>query len=136
MLATLTVLAVLGCAGILFAPALVRQFQSDPEVLRIGSPALRFACLSLFFVTLNLTPSMLLQTCGFKKAALFTACLRGGLCLIPLAFALPRIFGLIGVQLAQPLADVISSLATFPFALRFFRALPREDLHVAADDAA
>ena len=129
-------LAVLGCSGLILAPTLVRQFQSDPEVMHIGGPALRFACVSLFFAALNLTPSMLLQTCGLKGPALLTASLRGGLCLIPLAFVLPRLFGLIGVQLAQPLADMLASLLTLPFALRFFRSVPQEDMRVAADDAA
>ena len=136
LLTTLAVLAVLGCSGLILAPTLVRQFQSDPEVMHIGGPALRFACVSLFFAALNLTPSMLLQTCGFKGPALLTASLRGGLCLIPLAFVLPRLFGLIGVQLAQPLADMLASLLTLPFALHFFRSVPREDMRVAADDAA
>lgn len=136
LLATLAVLAVLGGAGLILAPTLVRLFQSDPEVLRIGGPALRFACLSLLLSTLNLTPSMLFQTCGLKGRALLTASLRGGLCLIPLAFLLPRLFGLTGVQLAQPLADALASLLTVPFALRFFRGIPREDMRVAADDAA
>ena len=136
LLATLVVLAAMGCAGILFAPALVCQFQSDPEVLRIGGPALRYACLGLAFISLNLAPSMLLQTCGVKGPALLTASLRGGLCLIPLALILPRLFGLIGVQLAQPLSDAIASLLTVPFVLRFFRDIPREDMRVAADEAA
>ena len=49
---------------------------------------------------------------------------------------LPPLLGELGVQLAQPIADVTASLLTIPFALQFFRKLPREDVRTAADNIA
>ena len=46
------------------------------------------------------------------------------------------LLGELGVQLAQPIADVTSSLLTIPFAIAFFRGIPRQDIHVAADEIA
>ena len=135
MKATIAVLAVLGCAGMLFAPQIISHFQSDSEVLRIGSRALRFVSLSLAFCSLNLAPSMLFQTCGRKGQALLLATLRGGLCFIPLLLILAPPLGVTGLQLAQPCADVLTGLLSLPFALRFFRDLPRDDLRTAADGA-
>ena len=136
LLSAIGVLLVVCGLGCIFAPQLVGLFQEDPEVRRIGGLALRFASLSLIFTPINITPNMLFQSAGLKLRALLTACLRSGVCFIPMLFILPPTLGLLGVQLAQPIADVTSSLLTIPFALQFFRGIPREDVHVAADDFA
>lgn len=130
----LCVLAAVCAAGAAFAPQIVRLFQSDPEVLRIGALALRFASASLLFTPLNIAPNMLFQTCGLKGRAMLLAGLRGGLCFIPLLLILPPMLGLLGVQLSQPIADVLTALLSAPFAVHFFHHIPREDMHVAADD--
>ena len=130
----LGVLAVICSCGFIFAPRLVSLFQDDPDVLRIGSLALRFASISLLFTPMNLIPNMLFQSTGFKGRSLLTALLRGGLCFIPTLLILPPALGLLGVQLAQPAADITASLLTIPFAILFFRKIPREDMHIAADD--
>ena len=135
-LATVAILAALGCVGLIFAPQIVTRFQSDNEVLRIGSRALRLVSLGLVFSALNLSPSMLFQTCGLKGWALLLATLRGGLCFIPLLLILAPLLGVTGLQLAQPCADVLTGLISLPFALRFFRDLPRTDLRTAADGIA
>ena len=88
------------------------------------------------FSALNLSPSMLFQTCGLKGRALLLATLRGGLCFIPLLLILASLLGVMGLQLAQPCADVLTGLISLPFALRFFRDLPREDILTAADGRA
>ena len=135
-LATVAILALLGCVGLIFAPQIVTRFQRDPEVLRFGSRALRLVSLGLVFSALNLSPSMLFQTCGLKGRALLLATLRGGLCFIPLLLILAPLLGVTGLQLAQPCADVLTGLISLPFALRFFRDLPREDILTAADGRA
>ena len=129
----LLVVCGLGCA---FSPQLVALFQSDPEVLRIGSRALRFASISLIFTPINIAPNMLFQSAGLKLRALLTACLRNGVCFIPMLLILPPLLGELGVQLAQPIADVASSLLSIPFAIHFFRHIPKEDMHVPMDDVA
>jgi len=136
LIAGLCVLLVICSAGCIFAPQLVRLFQSDKEVLRIGSLALRFASISLMFTPLNIAPNMLFQSAGFKIRALLASLLRGGVCFIPLLLILPPMLGLLGVQLAQPLADVLSALLTIPFAVQFFRSIPKEDICTAADEIA
>ncbi|MBQ8506779.1 MAG: MATE family efflux transporter [Clostridia bacterium] len=134
LIAGLCVLVVFCSLGFAFSPFIVGLFQDDPEVLRIGGLALRFASFSLFFTPFNITPNMLFQSAGQKGRALLLACLRSGLCFIPLLLILPGAIGLLGVQLSQPCSDILSAVISFPFAIHFFRRLPKEDEHVAADD--
>lgn len=122
------ILTVFGCAGLIFAPQVIGLFQSDAQVIVIGAKALRFASISLMFAALSHVPSMMFQTAGQKKPALLLACLRGGLCLIPLILVLPKFMGLTGVQISQPAAELIASLISFPFAVAFFRKIPKEDM--------
>lgn len=136
MLSGIAVLLMVCGIGCIFAPQLVGLFQDDSEVLRIGSLALRFASISLIFTPINIAPNMLFQTAGLKLRALLTACLRSGVCFIPMLLILPPLLGELGIQLSQPIADITSSLLTVPFAVQFFRKVPREDVHVAMDDIA
>jgi len=136
MFSGIAVLAVVCGVGCIFAPQLVGLFQKDSEVLRIGSRALRFASISLIFTPISIAPNMLFQSAGFKIRALFTACLRSGVCFIPMLLILPPMLGELGIQLSQPIADITSSILTIPFAIHFFRNIPREDAHVAMDDIA
>ena len=136
MFSGIAVLAAVCGVGCIFAPQLVGLFQNDSEVLRIGSLALRFASISLIFTPISIAPNMLFQSAGFKIRALFTACLRSGVCFIPMLLILPPLLGELGIQLSQPIADITSSLLTIPFAVQFFRRIPKEDEHVAMDDIA
>lgn len=134
MTVTLLVLALFGVGAFAFSSAIIGLFQRDAQVLRIGGTALRYCCIFLVFSAVNLSPSMLFQTCGYKGQALLLASLRGGLCFIPLVLILPSFLGMLGLQLAQPLGDLLTAIISLPFALRFFRELPRSDVHLAADD--
>lgn len=134
LVASLCILSVVCIAGFAFAPMIVRLFQTDPRVLEIGALALRLASISLFFTPINIVPNMLFQTCGLKFRATLLAGLRGGLCFIPLLLILPPILGRLGVQAAQPAADLLAAALSAPFAIRFFKTLPREDMHTAFDE--
>ena len=69
---------------------------------------------------------MMLQSTGQKVLAAFTALLRNGLCFIPLILLLSNAFGLSGVQITQPVADVASFLITVPIAIRIVKNLKSE----------
>ena len=122
------VLVVFCSMGTIFAPQLVSLFQDDPKVLEIGGLALRFTSVSLLFTPFNITPSMLFQSTGKKIWALLLACFRGGLCFIPIILVLPQFMGLLGIQLSQPIADIVTAALSLPFAVKFFRNLPKEDM--------
>ena len=54
---------------------------------------------------------------------LFLASSRQGIFFVPLILILPIIFGLEGVQAAQPVADIITAIISVPFHVNFFKHL-------------
>ena len=136
LILNIIVLAVMGGASLSFAPFIVSRFQKSPDVLRIGAPALRYTSVCLVFSAFNLAPAMLFQTCGKKGRALLLASLRGGICFIPFILTLPPVLGLLGIQLSQPLGDILMAAISLPVTIHFFRHIPREDVHVPEDDIA
>ncbi len=66
---------------------------------------------------------MLFQSIGKGGRALFLSCLRSGLCYIPVLLIFVPMLGLLGIQIAQPIADVLAAIITLPFFLNFLRTL-------------
>ena len=120
---------VLGCfavVGFFIAPEAVSWFRNDPEVIKIGKVALRFACGALFFQPLTVMSNMTFQSTGQKLLASFTAMLRSGLYFIPIIAISESLVGLLGIQFAQPLADVLSFATVVPLIIYFFRNIDKE----------
>jgi putative MATE family efflux protein len=103
----------------LFAPGLMELFlKGYPEVTRIGSLALRLQTFMLPFFAVIMMNSMLLQTIGHTRDASILALARQGLFLFPALLILPGFFGLLGLQIAQPIADFCAVLLSVPLGLR------------------
>jgi len=77
--------------------------------------------------------NMLFQSIGKSGRATFLACCRQGVFFIPLILTLPRAFGLLGVEICQPIADVLTFFVTVPFLFPFLRQLVRMDESEAAE---
>ncbi len=120
------VLMVLAAAALVLAPRIISLFlASDAEVQRIGTLALRLQCLFLPLFSFTCLSNMMLQTIGYAWRATLLAAAKQGLFFIPAILLLERSFGLLGVQMAQPVADVLSFLLAIPLngpVLRSFRA--------------
>ena len=114
----------LDAIGYLNAEPLVRIFRDDPEVTAIGRVALRWQCLSLWFMPMSMYGNMLFQSIGISKTATFLASLRSGIVLIPVIIIFTSCFGLSGLEMAQAVSEAISSLITLPFVWSFFHHLP------------
>lgn len=102
---------------------LIALFSSDEEVFIIGTPALHYQLMSIILVPISFIGNMLFQSIGKGGRALFLSCLRSGLCYIPVLLTLVPMLGLLGIQIAQPIADVLSAIITLPFFLNFLRTL-------------
>ena len=59
--------------------------------------------------------------------ATLLAMARQGLCFIPAVWLLEHAFGLLGVQLAQPVADFLSFLLAIPLTLPVLRGLREKE---------
>ncbi|WP_337647528.1 MATE family efflux transporter [Bifidobacterium pullorum] len=128
--------AILVCATVvfvLFAPELVGLFRADPDVIRIGEVALRLQCCTLWMNGFNMMSNMSQQTMGRTLAASILGVARQGLFLVPLVWLLPAIlpaFGLpalLGIQMAQPISDLLTFAITVPIQLRMLRGLKTAD---------
>lgn len=115
-------LAALGC--MVFAKPLVRLFQSDPSVVEIGIPALRYQCVACFFAPLSTCANMCFQSVGLSGKSAVLSALRSGLFFIPLILILPHLLGLLGVQITQAICDVLAFAVSLPMILTFLRRLP------------
>lgn len=106
---TLILIAIAGgfCSG-----GLVGIFRKDPEVIEIGTLALRFQCLTLILNGWIIMNNMMMQTIGKTTYASVLAASRQGLFFIPAILILPRLFGLLGIQVAQAAADVCTMVVT------------------------
>jgi putative MATE family efflux protein len=111
-------------AGFITAPTLMKLFiANDVEVIRIGAKALRAQCLAMPLIPLGVMCNMTFQSIGKSWTATFLSAARQGIFFLPLILILPRLIGLLGVQITQPLADGCTFLCCLPFILRFFREL-------------
>ncbi len=111
----------------ILAPKFVELFQkSDPEVVRIGATALRLQCLSLPTFSWIVMSNMMMQTTGKVAAASLVGIARQGLFLIPSVLILPHFIDLLGIQMAQPMADYITLLITIPVQIYYLRQLSKE----------
>ena len=103
--------------------ALIRLFRDDPLVTAVALPALRYQCLAMFLQPFIIVTNMMFQSIGKSGRATFLACCRQGFCFIPLILTLPRIWGLTGVELCQPIADVLTFCISVPFLVVFLHQL-------------
>lgn len=120
-------LAVMGALGAIFAPELVALFRNDPEVVRVGALALRLQCATFALSGWVVASNMTLQTIGDTGPATFLAAARQGLFFIPAVVLLPRLLGLWGVLLAQPLSDALAFSTAVPLMIRALRRMKEAD---------
>ena len=107
-------LMVMGTAVFIFAKPLITVFRKgDAEVIRIGYLALRLQCLTIPLSAQITMANMFSQTTGYPFRASFVALLRQGICLIPVLLILPPVFGLLGVQMSQPISDFFAAGIAF-----------------------
>lgn len=111
----------LALPGFIFAEKIVYLFQKSPAVIEIGTPALRYACVGVLFLALSVPVNMLYQS--IRKAAMssFLSLLRSGLMFMPTLLITTHFWGLNGIRISQPIADVLTGLLSIPFILTFLR---------------
>lgn len=102
-------------------------FQKAPEVIEFGSVALRYAMIGLVFSPISTPVNMLYQSIQKSGIASFLSLLRSGLTFIPILILTTSLWGLLGIQIAQPIADVLTGLICLPFMLHFLFKTPKTE---------
>ena len=111
---TFVLLLAVSAAGFVWAPQLVSIFRDDPEVIAIGTAALRFQCVTFCLQSWVVMGNMCQQTMGLTVPATFMAVARQGLFFIPTVWILALTLGLSGIQMAQMVADLLTFLCSVP----------------------
>ena len=105
-----------GAFCLVFAEPVVRFFRDDPAVVAVGSTALRWQAAVLPLLATSILTNMMLQASGKGIKSSITSSARNGIFFIPLILILPRFFGLLGVEMTQAWADVLTFLLCVPIA--------------------
>ncbi len=107
----------------IFARQIVQGFSQDPEVIRIGVLGFRLFSSTMIFIGSQVVFSTLFQALGKGRQAGILAVARQGLFFIPMILTLPRFFGLTGVLISQPLADICAFVITIILAVKEMKHL-------------
>ena len=122
-------LLLISACTFLFAGPIVSLFRDDPDVIRMGTVAMRCQSCTLPLMAVVAMSNMLFQTTGKALRATLLAIARQGLTFIPCVLLLPKLIdpAIWGVYLSQPAADLVTCLMAVPMALhilpRFRRAM-------------
>lgn len=110
-----------------FAPQLVTLFRDDPDVVAFATTALRFQCISFPVHSWIVMSNMFQQVTGKTIPATFTAIARQGLFYIPTVWLLVGLWGELGIQMTQMVADLLTVACAIPLQLFILRKLPKTD---------
>ncbi len=117
----------ISAVGIIFAPGIISLFSNDGEVIRFGSTVLRFHCYVFPLMSLLFSSNMMLQNIGSAFRASLLSMARQGIFFMPVILILPKLLGLFGLQLVQPVADVCAFLLTIPLMKPVLKELKKSD---------
>ena len=97
---------------LLFKEEVIWVFTNDTTLLNKTPNAMFIVFLATPIVTMQLIGSAYFQAAGKALPALFLTLLKQGIFLIPLAYFLPKYYGIEGVWWSFPIADVLSTIIT------------------------
>lgn len=110
----------------IFSPELIGIFRNDPDVIEIGTRALRLQAIAQLTVPPCMAVEMLYQSTGKKLGASILSSMRNGIIFIPVLMLMSHFHGLQGIQEAQPLSLILAFPVAIPFYLRFFKNLNKQ----------
>jgi putative MATE family efflux protein len=97
----------------IFPSQVMSAFNSDPRFIAEGVRTLRIFVLLFFAVQAQILVSFFFQGIGKAIPSLILASARQVIFLVPGLLILPRLFGVTGLWIAFPVADVLSMILTF-----------------------
>ena len=101
------ILVVLCVISLPFSGQIIALFRrDDPQVIEIGTFALRLQLLTLPLWGYITMCNMFTQAIGYGVRSTIISTARQGIFLIPALLIFPRVFGLLGIQISQPVADI------------------------------
>lgn len=112
---TLTIIGMIMVFGavicLIFPDKLIGMFSDNQATITEGATALRIICAGFIVSSVSVTSSGALEGLGKGTPSLMISLLRYVVVIIPAAFALSRIFGVVGVWNAFWVAELITAVA-------------------------
>jgi len=119
-----TIVTTLGFIAVeFFAPQVIKIFNSDPELVSIGTYGIRIYLSMLPVIGFQIISSNYFQAVGKAKISMFLSLCRQVIVLIPMLLVLPPIWGLTGVWVCGPTSDAIASVITVFFVIKELKLL-------------
>ncbi len=120
------------CVGFLivevFPHAVASVFTTDDELTNFAVVGLRFVFMFYPLVGFQMVTSTFFQSIGKPKQAIFMSLTRQVIFLIPLLLILPRYWGIDGVWLSMPIADLVSVILATVLLVKQLRQLKSEKI--------
>lgn len=116
-------LLMVSALGFVFAPQLIALFRDDPEVIACGALALRLQCITFPAQSWVVMSNMMEQSMGRTLPATFLAAARQGIFFIPAVLILSATLGLLGIQMAQAVADGLTLLCAIPIQIHVMKTM-------------
>ena len=111
-------------AGYFWGREVIALFRpDDKELIELGAMALRFQSYAFIFNGYVVITNMFLQSTRKVIRASILASSRQGFMLALSLYICRNLFGLTGIAMAQPVADVLSFLMAIPFSLSGLKEL-------------
>ena len=123
----------ISAAGIIFAPRFISLFSKDADVIRFGSSVLRYHSAVFPLLSVVFASNMMLQNIGSALRASLLSMARQGIFFIPAILILPKLFGVFGLQIVQPVADICAFLITIPLVRPVLHELKQSEAVEAAN---
>lgn len=122
---TTVIIGLLGFSVIqIFATDMVRLFvPQDENIIQMGATALRTFTFFIYLIVLEIIATTYYQSIGNSIVALVLALVRQLVFLLPLAYILPKFFGLMGIWYAGAISELFSSVLSILFLILAIRKL-------------
>ncbi|MCP4439648.1 MAG: MATE family efflux transporter [Aureispira sp.] len=98
---------------LVFSSSIVGAFTTNPILIAQASPALKIVFVAAPLISIQLVGAAYFQAAGKVLPALLLTLTKQGFCLIPLVLILPYYWGLNGIWIAFPMADVLAAIITY-----------------------
>ena len=108
-----------------------RLFTTDPTLIGMGMHAIQINMMAFPLVGLQMVTTGFFQGIGKAKISMFLSLSRQMLFLLPMLIVLPQFFGLDGVWMSLPLADLISTFAAVTILFVYIRKFKKLHKNIA-----
>lgn len=96
----------------------INIFTKDKELINIALNGLKIYTIALPTLGISILGAVYFQSIGNVKKSIFLSLLRQVILFIPIVFIIPRVYGINGVWISQPLADIGATILILIFLIK------------------